>query len=136
MSWRESLVRISTYEVEVLQRRLADVADRRVAASGRADALECEVAVEIAGAEADPSARAALGPYLAGVRRRRERLGEEIRALELEESGARDALADAFEALKKFEQVAEWARLEAVREEGRRDARALDELGLRGRRHG
>ena len=49
----------------------------------------------------------------------------------MEEQGARDALSEAFEALKKYEQVAESARLAQVKEALRRETAALDELGLR-----
>ena len=48
-----------------------------------------------------------------------------------EEAGARDALSRAFEELKKFEHVAEVARIAEVKEQGRRETAALDEMGLR-----
>jgi flagellar FliJ protein len=67
------------------------------------------------------------------MRNRRAAVQAEIAALAAEEAGARDALAEAFEALKRFEHIAETARLAAVKEEARRETVALDELGLRKR---
>ena len=51
----------------------------------------------------------------------------------LEEAGARDALAEAFEDLKKYEQVAETTRLNKLIAAAKRETAALDELGLRRR---
>jgi flagellar FliJ protein len=65
------------------------------------------------------------------MRNRRAAAQGDINALNAEEAGARDALAEAFEALKRFEHIAEAARLAAVKEESRRETVALDELGLR-----
>jgi flagellar protein FliJ len=131
MSWRKSLVRISTYEVETLQKRLAEVVDRRTHAEVRLAVLEAEVAAEIAHARRDSEAAMRLNAFMLGVRERRARIEGEIAQIAQEEAGARDALAEAFESLKKFEQVAEWARLAEIKEAGRREAAALDELGLR-----
>ena len=55
----------------------------------------------------------------------------EIDLATAEEAGARDALTEAFETLKKYEQIAENARIVAVKEEQRRESAVLDELGLR-----
>ena len=74
-----------------------------------------------------------LGVYMIGVRQRRARLQDEITQIGHEESGARDALAEAFEAMKKYEQVAEMARIAEAKEAGRRETAELDELGLRAR---
>ena len=49
----------------------------------------------------------------------------------IEEQGARDALSEAFEALKRFETVAENFRLAEEADRAKRENAALDELGLR-----
>ncbi len=131
MSWRESLIRISTYEVEVLQKRLAEVVGRREQAEMRLAVLEAEASSEIDHARRNGDASLRLNAYMDGVRHRRVRIGEEIAQIGLEETGARDGLADAFESLKKFEHVAELARVAERKETGRRETAALDELGLR-----
>jgi len=131
MSWRQSLIRISTYEVEVLQKRLAEVVDRREQVEMRLAVLEAEASSEVDHARRNGDAALRLNAYMDGVRQRRARIGEEINQIGLEELGARDALAEAFESLKKFEHVAEMAKIAERRETGRREAAALDELGLR-----
>ena len=133
MSWRQSLIRISTYEVEVMQKRLAEVVDRRSEAEMRLAVLEGEAEAEMDHARRDGDAAMRLGVYMIGVRQRRARLQDEITQIGHEESGARDALAEAFEAMKKYEQVAEMARIAEAKEAGRRETAELDELGLRAR---
>lgn len=131
MSWRQSLIRISTYEVETLQKRLAEIVDRRVEAEGRIARLAEQTRREIEHARQDAEAAMRLNGYLAGVKAKCVLIEAEITQINLEEAGARDALNEAFEALKKFEQVAEWAKVAEAKEAGRREAAALDELGLR-----
>lgn len=131
MSWRESLIRIAGYEVETLQKRLAEVVSRRADAELRAAMLEAEAEAEILGAAANAEAGWRLASYLEGVRVRRAGLHEEIGRISAEEEGARDALAQAFESQKKYEHVAEAARVAEVKELARRETIALDELGLR-----
>jgi flagellar export protein FliJ len=133
MSWKESLIRISSYEVEMLQRRLAEVAARRADAELRLTILVAEAEAEIARADQDAQAGWYRAGFLQAMRNRRAAVQAEIAALAAEEAGARDALAEAFEALKRFEHIAETARLAAVKEEARRETVALDELGLRKR---
>lgn len=131
MKWAGSLIRISTYEVETLQKRLADIVARRWAVEMRLAALDAEEEAEAEHARLHAEARVYLIGFREGVRIRRETLHAELAGVEAEELGARDALAEAFEALKKFETVAETARLAARKEADRRETAALDELGLR-----
>ncbi|HEX4198501.1 MAG TPA: flagellar export protein FliJ [Caulobacteraceae bacterium] len=131
MSWKDSLIRISSYEVETLQKRLAEVVERRAGAELRLVILAAEAEAEIVHADQDAQAGWYRAGFLQAMRQRRASLQSEIAVLKAEEAGARDALAEAFEALKRFEHVAETARLAALKEEGRRETIALDELGLR-----
>ncbi|WP_309087768.1 flagellar export protein FliJ [Phenylobacterium sp.] len=130
-SWSKSLIKLASYEVETLQKRLSEVVDRRVAAQQRLARLLAEGDAEIANAAADEDAAMSLSAYLDGLRLRKTAIQAEIETILAEEAGARDALAEAFEAQKKYEQVAESARLFEVKEAGRRETAALDELGLR-----
>jgi len=130
-SWSKSLIKLASYEVETLQKRLSDVVDRRVAAQQRLARLLAEAQAEMANAAADEHAAMSLSAYLDGLRLRKAAIQAEIETILIEEAGARDALAEAFEAQKKYEQVAESARLLEVKEAGRRETAALDELGLR-----
>ena len=103
-AWAHSLIRISNYGVETLQKRLAEITARRASAEMRLAVLDAEVEVERERAHADA-----------------------------EEQGARDALTGAFEELKKFEHVAETTRLNAIIAASKRETAAFDEMGLRRR---
>jgi flagellar FliJ protein len=131
MSWAQSLIKLSTYEVETLQKRLAEIADRRAAAEARLARLDAEGLAEQAAAAADPQTAWRIVAYLEALGVRKDEVRAELHAIALEEQGARDALAQAFETQKKYEQVAEQARALAAKEAGRREGAQLDELGLR-----
>jgi len=131
MSWTTSLIRLSTYEVEVLQKRLGEIQDRRQDAELRLAMLDAEAEAEAAHAKVDAEAGWYKAGWLQALRARRDIIEAELVAIGHEEAGARDALAQAFEDQKKYEQVAENQRLLAVRKASRLEAAAFDELGLR-----
>jgi flagellar FliJ protein len=131
MSWSESLIKLATYEVETLQKRLAEVRDRRLGAELKLATLEAEGIAEMSRADADPMAGLYRAPFMEALRNRKAEVRETIAGIEIEEQGARDALAEAFEAQKKYEHVAEQARLLERKAEARRETADLDELGLR-----
>ena len=130
--WAQSLIRISNYEVETLQKRLAEIASRRASAEMRIAVLDAEREMETVGAQAaDPAARGLLDAYLEGWDIRRGDATLDLRAAEAEERGARDALMAAFEELKKFEHVAEMTRLGELAAQARREAAQTDDLAIR-----
>ena len=133
MKWAKSLIRISSHEVETLQKRLADIVARRWAIEVQIQAIETELEAEAGHAVSNAEAGLYLIGFREGAKLRRERLEAAIRDLDAEEAGARDALTEAFEALKKYENVVETARVVARKEEDRRETAMLDELGLRKR---
>lgn len=132
-AWAHSLIRISNYEVETLQKRLAEITARRASAEMRVAVLDAEVEIEREQSRGDADAAMLLQAYLNGWKMRRSAALTDVQTLDLEEEGARDALTGAFEELKKFEHVAETTRLNAVIAAGRRETAAFDELGLRRR---
>jgi flagellar FliJ protein len=131
MSWSESLIKLATYEVENRQLRLAEIVARRADAQIRLAVLEAEGEAETKHAGLNAEAGWYLAGYAQGLKIRKAAIQAEIEMIAVEELGARDALAQAFEEQKKYEQVAENARIVAAREIGRRESAALDELGLR-----
>ncbi len=131
MSWAQSLVKLSTYEVEVLQKRMGEIAQRRRDAEMRLLMLEAEGEAEAANARPSAEAGMYLIGFQEGLRARRTVILAELADLAMEEQGARDALNGAFEEQKKYEQVAEDIRLTRLRELARRDAAVMDEMGLR-----
>ncbi|MDZ4364503.1 flagellar export protein FliJ [Brevundimonas sp.] len=132
-AWAQSLIRISNYEVETLQKRLAEITARRASTEMRLAVLDAEVEIERERARADAEAAMLLQGYLHGWKLRKGAAEADLTVLDHEEEGARDALTGAFEELKKFEHVAELTRLNAVIAAGKRETAAFDELGLRRR---
>jgi flagellar FliJ protein len=126
-----SLIRLSTFQVEELQKRLADIVDRRSQIELKMAFLQAECEAELANARGDAEAGWYLAGFREGVKQRRLAFQHQLDGLAAEEEGARDALSEAFEGLKKYEQVADNLALAARKEEARRETAALDELGLR-----
>ena len=135
-AWAQSLIRISNYEVETLQKRLAEVAARKAEAEMRVAVLDAEVEIERQNARLDPSSGMMLQAYLKGWALKRADAEGLVAAVAAEEEGARDALTSAFEELKKFEHVAEAARLSKLLAAAKRETAAFDEMGLRRRAGG
>jgi flagellar FliJ protein len=131
MKWAQSLIRISNFEVEELQKRLAEIVERRSAIEIRLAVLEAEAEAELQQARTHAEAGWYMAGFREGVKVRRQNLNAELAVIGAEEEGARDALTEAFEALKKYEHVAENAKMAARKEDAKRETAALDELGLR-----
>ena len=132
-AWAQSLIRISNYEVETLQKRLAEITERRANAEIRIAVLDAEAEGERDRARMDAEAGMMLGAYLNGWKSRKAKAEGDLTVLDAEEAGARDALTGAFEELKKFEHVAETTRLNQLVAIAKRETAAFDELGLRKR---
>ena len=131
MKWAKSLIRLSTHEVETVQKRLSEIVARRWAVEVQIEALDTELAAERAHSAPYEEVGFYLAGFSEGARIRREALVVKLGTIRIEEEGAREAMAEAFENLKKYEHVAEAARLAARKEAGRRETAELDELGLR-----
>ena len=135
-AWAQSLIRISNYEVETLQKRLAEVAARKAEAEMRVAVLDAEVEIERQNARLDPTSGMMLQAYLKGWALKRADAEGLVAAVGAEEEGARDALTSAFEELKKFEHVAEATRLSKLLAAAKRETAAFDEMGLKRRAGG
>jgi flagellar FliJ protein len=131
MTWADQLIKLSKFEVEVLQKRLAEIVERRIAGEIRLALLVAEGEAEAARAREDAEAGWCHLGFAEGLKQRKTAAEVEIDRAISEEAGARDALGEAFETLKKYEQLAENARAAARQESRRREGVALDEIGLR-----
>jgi flagellar FliJ protein len=131
MRWADQLIKLSNFELELLQTRLADVVERRTMAEMKLAVLMAEGEAELALARRDPEAAWRLPAFREGLRIRKAAAQRAIDLVTTEETGVRDALTQAFETLKKYEHVAETSRVAAVRETARRENAILDEMGLR-----
>lgn len=131
MKWAASLIRIADHEIEALRKRVAEIADRRIACEMVLASLEREEAAETAHARGDAEAGWYLIGFREGLKQRRAKAMAELTAVLCEEQGARDALIRAYEDLKKVEHVAERARVVTARAAAARETAALDEIALR-----
>lgn len=132
-AWAQSLIRISNYEVETLQKRLADINERRAAAEMKLAVLDAEAEGERERARIDADAGLMLSAYLNGWKNRKAAAEGALTTLAAEEEGAREALTGAFEELKKFEHVAEATRLDRLVALAKRETAAFNEQALRRR---
>jgi flagellar protein FliJ len=131
MKWADSLIRIAKFEVETLQKRLADIAARRTDAEMKLTMLEAEGEAEAQRAQRDASIGWYMIGFQQGLKSRKAAVNADLAALEVEEAGARDALAHAFEELKKYEQVADQAKTAKLKAGERIETAQMDEMGLR-----
>src|SRR5689334_19444484 len=120
MRWADQLIKLSNFELEVLQSRLAEIVERRTRAELKLALLTAEGEAELALARADPEAGWRLGPFAEGLKHRKAAAQRAIDLALAEEAGAREAIAEGFEKLKKYEHVAESARDAEAREAARR----------------
>jgi flagellar FliJ protein len=131
-----ALIKLATYEVEVLQTRLGAIAERRTAFEMMICSLEAEAEAEARQAQANAEAGWYLAGYREGWKIRMAKTVAALKAVEMEEAGCREALTQAFERLKKYEHVTELSRQAAAKEVARKEAAQLDELALRRRGQG
>ena len=133
--WAKSLIRLSTFEVETLQKRLAEVVTRRTHIEMKIATLDAEYELECQRAANDAYLSHQLSAYKSGFRHRRDGTVAELGQVVREEDGVRDSLGQAFEDLKKFEHVAEITKLRREADARRVENAAMDEAALRIKRH-
>ncbi|WP_269716003.1 flagellar FliJ family protein [Caulobacter sp. NIBR2454] len=129
--WADSLIRIANYEVETLQKRLGEIAARRQDAEIRMAMLDAEGEAEMLRAQNDASAGWYMVGYKQGLALRRAQIQAQVDAIKIEEGAAREALSRAFEELKKYEQVAENAKIVRQKKSDAIETAQMDEMGLR-----
>lgn len=129
--WAHSLIRISNFEVETLQKQLAELTTKRAQIEMRLATLDAQCEIEVAQARQNPSHMRDLQAYLSGFRHRRDALEAELMIITQEEEALRDQLSLAFESLKKFEHVAEVSRLKKIVRDNAIEQAQMDETSLR-----
>lgn len=129
--WAQSLIKLSNYEVETLQKRLAEIADHRTQVEMKLAMLHAQGQAEQAAAAQDPQHGWRIVSYMEALRVRMDAVRQDLYLIQIEEQGARDALSKAFETQKKYEQVAEQQEVVALKKAGRLENAQMDELGLR-----
>ena len=132
--WAKSLIRLSTFEVETLQKRLAEVVTRRTHVEMKIATIDAEFQLECVKAANDSALSHHLAAYKRGFKHRRDTFCADLDLIVHEEDGVRDQLGLAFEDLKKFEHVAEATKLRRDAAFKRAENAAMDEAALRMKR--
>jgi flagellar protein FliJ len=130
-----SLIRLHRWQVDEHRRRLAERIRRAEDLHEQARRLEREIAEEQARSRTDPlEAGTAYADYARAAIDRRENTAKAIEDAEAHVTAARDALAEAYRALRTLETAqAERERLRAMEQE-RRERTVLDEVGIQAHR--
>lgn len=131
MKWAHSLIRIADFEVEALQKRLKEIGDRRVVLEMIIASLDAEAEAEARHAQASAEAGWYLIGFREGWKLRRAKAEADLQACDMEEAGVRDALGDAFETQKKYEQVLDSSLKAQAVQSARRETATLDEVASR-----
>jgi len=131
MSWAHSLIRVREFEIETLRKRLGAIMESKTKAEVAIAVLDAEAEAETIHARQNAEAGWYLVGFREGWKLRRARAVAALKAVQMEEQGARDALAEAFTELKKVEMVAEAQALAAAKLIAKRESAALDEIALR-----
>lgn len=126
----ESLIKIHAFELDEKRRALKQIEEFRQSIEISITQLATRVAEEQAAARASDEGAYAYGPFARSVIQRRGALQESLASVTAQAEEARDAVARAFETLKKYEITKAGRDSEAVAEARRRERILLDELGL------
>ena len=130
MSAIDSLIRLYRWQLDERKRHLADLEGLAVRLREDEQRLEEENAREQALVATSPEAAFVYAGYACNLIERRRKLRQSQAEVAQQITEAREALADAFQEVKRYEiTAANRARLESEREE-RRQQQALDGLGI------
>jgi flagellar FliJ protein len=124
-------MRVREFEIETLRKRLGAIMEAKTAAEMALVLLAAEAEAETAHARQHAEAGWYLVGFREGWKLRQAKALADLKVVQMEEQGCRDALADAFTELKKVEMVAESQALVAAKAVAKRESAALDEIALR-----
>ena len=130
MKSRETLIRLRKFQVDEKRRKVAQIETMIAEFERMATELEREIKAEQDRAGIHDPAHFAYPTYAKAAMQRRTNLlrsGDELKA-QLDD--AKNALADAFEELKKVEMLDERDQARERAEEGAREQAGLDAIGL------
>lgn len=126
----EALIKIHSFELDEKRRTLKEIEEFRAQIEESLEALADELAKEQAAARNSDEGGFAYGGFARSVIQRRTALNASLDAATQQVEAAREAVAQAFEALKKYEITKAGRDSAALAEARRRERILLDELGL------
>lgn len=126
-----NLIRLRKWDVDEKQRALAVLLRHEEAVIERQQALEDEIASEIAFANTAPvELRGTLSGYIARSDEKRARLAAALHEVQIRVAQAQDHLAESYRRLKTFEVTQENRDKVEAAEEDRRQEIDLNEIGM------
>lgn len=126
----ENLVRLHRWTLDEKRRLLSDLERLAQRLSNDITALDEQIVSEQEAASRSLEGAVAYPAFVAVAKRRRSKLVESLRAVEMEGEEARTAVQAAFQELKKYELAQAAASKRAKDKAARAEQLAEDELGL------
>jgi flagellar FliJ protein len=130
MKSRETLIRLRKFQVDEKRRKVAQIESMIADFERMAGDLDREIKVEQDRAGIHDPAHFAYPTYAKAAMQRRENLIRSAQDLKGQLDDAKNALADAFEELKKVEMLDERDQIRERAEEAAREQTELDAIGL------
>jgi flagellar export protein FliJ len=130
MKSRETLIRLRKFQVDEKRRKVAQIETMIAEFERMAADLDREIKVEQDRAGIHDPAHFAYPTYAKAAMARRENLVRSADDLKAQLDDAKNALADAFEELKKVEMLDERDQMRERAEEASREQAELDAIGL------
>jgi flagellar export protein FliJ len=130
MKSRETLIRLRKFQVDEKRRKVAQIETMIGEFERMAVDLDREIKVEQDRAGIHDPAHFAYPTYAKAAMQRRENLVRSAEELKTQLDDAKNALADAFEELKKVEMLDERDQMRERAEETAREQSDLDAIGL------
>ena len=130
MSALESLIRLHRWQTDERKRHLADLEALAAKLREEQRRLALEDEREQAAASASPDAAYAYAGYAHGLIERRRKLLQSLAEIDGQVAKASEALAEAFQEVKRYEITAATRLRQQQLREQKRQQRTLDELGV------
>jgi len=130
MKSRETLIRLRKFQVDEKRRRVAQIETMIAEFERMAADLDREIKAEQDRAGIHDPGHFAYPTYAKAAMQRRENLVRSAEELKIQLDDAKNALADAFEELKKVEMLDERDQMRERAEEAAREQADLDAIGL------
>jgi len=130
MKSRETLIRLRKFQVDEKRRRVAQIETMIAEFERMAADLDREIKAEQDRAGIHDPGHFAYPTYAKAAMQRRENLVRSAEDLKVQLDDAKNALADAFEELKKVEMLDERDQMRERAEEAAREQADLDAIGL------
>jgi flagellar FliJ protein len=130
MKSRETLIRLKKFQVDEKRRKVAQIEGMIAEFERMAGDLEREIKTEQDRAGISDPGHFAYPTYAKAAMQRRENLQRSADELKVQLNDAKDALAEAFEEMKKVELLDERDQMREREEQDAREQAELDTIGL------